>query len=116
MTTWSEDFAHSLDSLGLPHPADLDPGAIAAVIYQLGKAAQVSEAVTVGEIIAAGAVSEALAAAAGLSASFYVGALIGAAIYASAHQGWDFLTSGPNLMEIYEMYKPQVAVINLPAP
>jgi hypothetical protein len=117
MTTWSEDFAHSLDSLGLPHPADLSPGAIAQLIYDLGDAARVSGAgLTVGELIAAGAVSEALTAAAGLSASFYVGALIGAAIYASAHQGWDFLTSGPNLLEMYNLYQQQVPVINLPPP
>ena len=87
------------------------------LIYDLGEAAKLSGAgLTVGELIAAGAVSEALTAAAGLSASFYVGALIGAAIYASAKQGWDFLTSGPGLLEMYELYKPQVPVINLPAP
>lgn len=117
MTTWSEDFAHSLDSLGLPHPADLDPGAIAQLIHDLGDAIKLSGAgLTVGELIAAGAVSEALTAAAGLSASFYIGALIGAAIYASAKQGWDFLTSGINLQELYEQYKAQVPVINLPPP
>ncbi|MEO5839099.1 MAG: peptidoglycan-binding domain-containing protein [Acidimicrobiales bacterium] len=116
MTTWTEDFAHSLDSLGLAHPADLDPGAIASLIYSLGKAAQVSGAVTVGEIVAAGAVAEGLVAVAGISASFYVGALIGAGIYASAKQGWDFLTSGPGLREMYNLYQAEVPVINLPSP
>lgn len=67
-------------------------------------------------MIAAGAVSEALVAAVGISASFYVGALIGAAIYASAKQGWDFLSSGIDMQEMYDLYRPQVPVINLPPP
>ena len=64
-------------------------------MHDLGKGIEVSGTVTIGQIIATGAVEEATAAVAALSASYYLGALLGAAIYASAKQGWDFLTGAP---------------------
>jgi len=84
-------------------------------MHDLGKGIEVSGTVTIGQIIATGAVEEATAAVAALSASYYLGALLGAAIYASAKQGWDFLTGGPGLFELYERYRNQIPNFTLPA-
>ncbi len=93
--TWSEYFKDSMDSLGLPVPSSLyaDATTAYATIKAIQAAIAVGGDVTIAELIGAGTLSEELAVAGGVLASFYVGALIGAAIYASASVGWDWATS-----------------------
>jgi hypothetical protein len=93
--TWSEYFKDSMDSLGLPVPGSLyaDATTAYAMIKAIQSAIAVGGDVTIAELIGAGTLSEELAVAGGVLASFYVGALIGAAIYASASVGWDWLTA-----------------------
>ena len=90
---WSDYFKESMDSLGLPVPASLyaDATTAFATIKAIQGAMAVGGDVTIAELIGAGTLSEGLAVAGGVLASFYVGALIGAAIYASASVGWDSL-------------------------
>ncbi|HLJ50794.1 MAG TPA: hypothetical protein VKU01_32510 [Bryobacteraceae bacterium] len=78
-------FKESLESLGLPAPDSLFKtsqealkviAAIAAAVAKLGTK------VTIGEVIGAGTPAEGLIAAAGVSTAFYLGACIGALLYA----------------------------------
>ncbi len=92
---WSDYFKDSMDSLGLPVPSSLyaDATTAFATIKAIQGAIAVGGDVTIAELIGAGTLSEGLAVAGGVLASFYVGALIGATIYASASVGWDWASA-----------------------
>jgi hypothetical protein len=84
-----------MSSLGLPVPQSLFADATTAVatIKSIQGAIAIGGDVTIAELIGAGTLSEALAVAAGVTASFYVGALIGAAAYATGCVGLDLFAT-----------------------
>jgi murein L,D-transpeptidase YcbB/YkuD len=123
MSTWGEDFDHSLHSLGLPSPGEIDPLEAYDLISELvegidltDKTATVAEALAALEAAEAAAVlAETAAAAMLLTGSFYVGALVGAAIYASGKQAWDELTAPIDLRQLLEWAKAYEApILDLP--
>jgi murein L,D-transpeptidase YcbB/YkuD len=123
MSTWGEDFDHSLHSLGLPSPGEIDPLEAYDLISELvegidltDKTATVAEALAALEAAeAAAALAETAAAAMLLTGSFYVGALVGAAIYASGKQAWDELTAPIDLRQLLEWAKDYEApILDLP--
>jgi hypothetical protein len=93
--SWSDYFKDSMDSLGLPVPTSLYGDAVAALaaVKAIQGAIAIGGDVTIGELIGAGLLAEELAVAGAVLASFYVGALIGAAIYATASVGWDWMAT-----------------------
>ena len=119
MSTWSDDFNHSLDTLGLPSPGDLDPVEAYELISELVEGIELTDqAATVAEALGALAAAEAAAALAEtagaamlLTASFYAGALIGAAIYASGKQLWEPLTAPIDIERLVELAKDYKAPI-----
>jgi murein L,D-transpeptidase YcbB/YkuD len=123
MSTWTEDFNHSLETLGLPSPGDFDAVEAYDFISDLVEGIELTEqGATVAEALGALAAAEAAAAAAEtagaamlLTASFYGGALIGAAIYATGKQAWDELTSPIDIEQLLEWSKQYEApIIELP--
>jgi len=124
MSTWTEDFNHSLDTLGLPSPGDLDPVEAYEFISHLVEGIELTDATaTVAEAYAAleaaeaaAAVAETAGAALLLGASFYGGALIGAAIYASAKQLWEPVTAPIDIVQLVEWSERYDApILDLPA-
>jgi hypothetical protein len=112
VSTWVEDFNYSLDTLDAPHPGDLGAEEVYELIEALVEGA--SEEATVAEILGAGA-PEVIAAAGALKASWYVGVLIGACLYASAKQAWEPLTAPIDLEKISELAKQYDApILELP--
>jgi hypothetical protein len=93
--TWSEYFHESMDAVGMPVPSNLysDAATALATIKGIQGAMAVGGDVTIAELIGAGTLSEGLAVAGGILASAYVGACIGACIYASACCGMDWASS-----------------------
>lgn len=90
---WVDDFDYSMSSLGLPVPGSLFADVTTAVttIKTMQEAIAVAGDKTVPEIAAELGLADEMTAAAGVLASFYVGACIGAALYASAIEGFNFL-------------------------
>ncbi len=123
MSTWTEDFNHSLETLGLPSPGELEPVEAYEFISHLVEGIELTEdGATVAEALGAVAVAEAAAAASEtvgaamlLTASFYGGALIGAAIYASGKQAWEELTAPIDISQLLEWSKQYEApILDLP--
>jgi murein L,D-transpeptidase YcbB/YkuD len=116
VSTWEEDFAYSLRSVGAPHPGDLDAGDVYDLIESLVEGISISgKGATVARALAAAEAVEIVAVAGALRASWYVGNLIGAAIYASAKQSWDALTAPINLKQVLEWHETYfVPVLDLP--
>jgi hypothetical protein len=89
--SFGDYFEESMNSMGLPTPTGLFGSATTAVatIKSIQGAIAVGGDVTIAELIGAGTLSEGLAVAGGVLASFYVGACIGACIYAAGCTGID---------------------------
>jgi hypothetical protein len=91
MSSWYEYYEHSMNSLGLPTPSSLyaEAAVALATVKAIQGAISIGGDVTIGELIGAGLLDEGLIVAGGALASFYAGANVGAAIYASLQEGWD---------------------------
>src|SRR5690242_15900047 len=113
-STWYKNFKYALDGVGVPAPETLfgSCAAATATIGALVKGLQVvagansgtmtlrtlvvaaqTGGVDLGTIVGAGALGDLLSVAGGLSASFYVGCLVGAAIAATASSVLDWADS-----------------------
>ena len=119
MSTWTEDFNHSLDTLGLPSPGELEPVEAYEFIHHLVEGIELTDTTaSVAEALGALAAAEAAAALAEtgtgallLTGSFYAGALVGAAIYASGKQLWDEVTAPIDIDQLLEWSKQYDAPI-----
>lgn len=84
-----QNFEYSMNSLGLPAPKTLFGtfSTATANISVLVAAYNITGAsVTIGELVLAGTLSEVLVGVAALGAAFYIGACIGALIYAAQRE------------------------------
>ena len=117
VSTWIEDFNYSLDSVGAPHPGDLGPEEVWDLIESIAEGVSLSgEGATVGEALAAAGSTEIATVVGAVGASWYVGCLVGAVIYASGKQGWDYVTAPIDLEKALELAKDYGApILELPA-
>lgn len=92
--TWFEYFKQSMDSVGMPVPSGLFEDTVTAVttIRSIQAGLALGGDVTIAELVGAGTLSDAFTAVGAVLASVYVGAAIGACIYATACKAEDFLS------------------------
>lgn len=112
--SWYSYFKENMDALGLPVPATWQ-GKGAAVIGMLSQLVAVSEKfgprVTVHELLEAGTKGEVLLVAGGMSASWYLGGVIGSAAVATGRYG----ACGTRLIDVIgyahhnRLWSPRVA-------
>jgi murein L,D-transpeptidase YcbB/YkuD len=130
MATWGEDFADAMGSFGLAVPGTLEAGEAFEFISSLKEYVDTIEQDTPAvEVMAAlsgvaGAVAvtgagvvlvEAAAFAVGMTIATYLAALLVSALYASAKQGWDYLSAPIDLEKLREWAKEfEAPVLDLP--
>jgi murein L,D-transpeptidase YcbB/YkuD len=123
VSTWNEDFADAMRSVGMPPPGDFDALETYDFISQIDEGIKLAgEGATVAEVlgyVTIAGVAVVLAEAAGvaltMTAATYMAALLAAALYASAKQGWEFLSAPIDLQKLLEWAKEYEApVLELP--
>jgi hypothetical protein len=119
--TFVQHFTECMGDLGLPAPGSLFTSAttVTAMVAAIEKAvATYGTEVTIGELVGAGLLSDALLVVGALSASYYAGASLGC--LGTAGVDWiDDLTGGPidfdkNLEQAREILDPQAATLDIP--
>lgn len=128
MSTWSEDFTEAMAASGLPFTGSAGAEEVMDLLSNLTDYISMANAENMpaiealeamSGILAVGTVAmfaEAAALAVGVTAVVYTSAVISAALYASAHQAWDWLAAPIDLGKLLawaEQY--QAPVIQLPA-
>jgi hypothetical protein len=115
--TFYEHFEFSMNSVGLTAPQSLfdsQEKATATVTALIAAIKTVGATTTIAEIVGAGTVLEGLTVVAGVSASFYAGACVGALIYASMEWTKESLVAAKQEKPLYIQQQAYALGIRVP--